>query len=121
MMESTMLSLRRPAKQTFDAFLDNFNNHGNSKGPYSTLGGRSASLYDEREDLVALRRPAEEDRLTIVLRRYFPFLFMTKRQDRGGRIAYHFRGTNTESCCLHQHGVGSRTAIWCHSELLLCH
>jgi hypothetical protein len=88
-MESTMLSLRRPAKQTFDAFLDEFNNQGNSKGPYPTLGGRSASLYDEREDLIALRRPAEEDRLTIVLRRYFPFLFMTKRQARRGRIAYH--------------------------------
>jgi hypothetical protein len=88
-MESTILSLRSPAKQTFDAFLDGFNDHGNSKTPYSTLGGRSASLYDEREDLVALRRPAEEDRLTIVLRKYFPFLFMTNRQARRGRIAYY--------------------------------
>jgi hypothetical protein len=88
-MESTMLSLRSPAKQTFDAFLDDFNNYGNSKTPYSTLGGRSASLYDEREDLVALRRPAE-DRLTIVLRKYFPFLFMINRQARRGRVAYYF-------------------------------
>jgi hypothetical protein len=54
--------------------------------PCPTLGGRSASLYDDREDLVALRRPAEEDRLTIVLRKYFPFLFKSEKYP-GGRIA----------------------------------
>ena len=87
-MESTMLSLRRPAKQTFDAFLDNFHSN-NPETPYSILGGHSASLYDEREDLAALHRPVEEDRLTMLLRNYLPFLFTTKRQSRGGRIAYH--------------------------------
>ena len=83
-MESTMLSLRRPARQTFDAFLDHF------KTPYSALGGRNAALYDDRDDLVALSRPTEEDRLTMVLRNYFPFLFMTKQAvHRDGHIAYH--------------------------------
>jgi lysylphosphatidylglycerol synthetase-like protein (DUF2156 family) len=53
---------------------------------YPSLGGRSASIYDDREDLVALRRPAEEDRLTIVLRKHLPFLFKSEKYP-GGRIA----------------------------------
>ena len=82
-MEPTMLSLRRPTKQAFDAFRDD------SGEPYPVFLGQNASLWNERRSLVALDRLVEEDRLSMALWKYLPFLFMTNRQARGGRVAYH--------------------------------
>ena len=89
MTESTILSLRRPTRQTFDAFQGYFNDSDDSGMPYPMLLRCSAFIYDKREDLVSLRRPAEEDRLTVVLRKYVPFLFMTRKPAKCGGIAYH--------------------------------
>jgi hypothetical protein len=84
-----MLSLRRPTKQAFDAFRDVFNNCDDSGEPCPVLLGQNSSLWNERRSLVALGRLAEEDRLSMALRKYLPFLFMTNRQACGGCIAYH--------------------------------
>lgn len=44
--------------------------------PYPTLGGRNARILDDANDLMALRNPPEDDRLTTFLRDYLPFLFV---------------------------------------------
>lgn len=75
MMESTILSLRRPSRQAHDAFNRRFWNERNGERKVAALEGLSETLYDNRNELVALKRAADEDRLTQFLRRYFPRLF----------------------------------------------
>ena len=55
---------------------------------YPTLGGCSATLYDNRDDIVALARPPEEDRLTRFLRNHCPLLFLERRPNNGSSLAY---------------------------------
>lgn len=83
---TALLSLRRPSPQTYKAYKNHFNNvdsHGES-----TLGGIGATILDDRDDLLALVRPAEEDRLTKFLRLYFPMLFLAKRPSAHSSVAY---------------------------------
>jgi hypothetical protein len=75
-LESTILSFRRPSQQTYKAFYNEFHNVEDGEEPFPTLGGTSASVYDDRNDIMALARPAEEDRLTMFLRKHCPILFM---------------------------------------------
>ena len=75
LLESTLLSIRRPSKRTFEAFYNVFHNIDGSGEPFPTLGGPSAKILDGRDDLMALQRPAEEDRLTQMVRQHFPWLF----------------------------------------------
>ena len=75
LLESTLLSMCRPSKRTFEAFYNIFHNVDGSEEPFPTLGGPSAKLLDNREDLMALHRPAEEDRLTTMVRQHLPWLF----------------------------------------------
>jgi hypothetical protein len=77
LLESTLLSMRRPSKRTFEAFYNVFHNVDvDVTGvPFPTLGGSSAKILDDRDDLMALHRPAEEDRLTTIVRQHFPWLF----------------------------------------------
>jgi hypothetical protein len=94
-LESTILSLRRPSKQTYKAFYNKFHNAEDGEETFPTLGGTSAAVYDDRGDIMALARPTEEDRLTMFLRKHCPILFMVL-QLRGYRptlIADHFLQT----------------------------
>jgi hypothetical protein len=87
MLDAEMLSLRRPSKQTFKAFNKIFmNTEGGDSFP--TLGGSSASIYRKRNDISALVRPPEEDRLTTFLRKYCPILFLERYPDENSRVAY---------------------------------
>jgi hypothetical protein len=45
-------------------------------------------VYDRREDLVALVRHPEEDRLSAFLRKYCAVFFMENQQNGGGNVAY---------------------------------
>jgi hypothetical protein len=74
-----MLSFCRPSKQTFEAFYNNFHNHDDDAGPLPTLLGHGASVYDDRDDLMALQRHPKEDRLTKFLREGCPFLFRVSK------------------------------------------
>jgi hypothetical protein len=71
------LSIEKPSSRSLSAFQNVFNNlHGVKPGePFPTLGGHSATLYDNEEDLLVLSSPEEEDRLTSFLRYYFGILF----------------------------------------------
>ena len=66
-LESTLLSLKSPQTRTLEAFRNVFHNVNSSGGGYPTLGGHSARILDDANDLVALRTRQEEDRLTSFL------------------------------------------------------
>jgi hypothetical protein len=76
LMQSAILSLRKPSKQSHHAFRQKFWNVADGIEHHPTLKSSSAGLYEEREDLVALKRPQEEDRLTMFLRKYCSLLFI---------------------------------------------
>lgn len=76
LQESELRSLRRPSKQTHKAFRDYFMNVDSPFGPYPTLLGNSKSLYDSRQDLVALGRHVDEDPLSQFFRRHLSIPFM---------------------------------------------
>ncbi len=67
-LESTLLSLKRPAPRTLEAFQNVFHNVGLDGSSFPTLGGYTETAYDEANDLVALKDPGDEDRLTQCLR-----------------------------------------------------
>jgi hypothetical protein len=57
-------------------------------GPFPTLEGKSAEIYDDRDDLVAIRASPEEDRLSKVFRTHLALLFVNKRPGAGGYLTY---------------------------------
>ena len=75
-LQSALLSLKRPQTRTLEAFRNVFHNVDDSKSGYPTLGGRSATIFDNPDDLMALRTRDEEDRLTRFIRYSFPLLFV---------------------------------------------
>ena len=75
MFESTMISLPSPHSRTLEAYRKIFNNERNPEGPFPALGGQSAKILDKESDLVSLRTPHEEDRLTQFLRHFLPLFF----------------------------------------------
>ena len=56
--ENRLASLPHPTKRTLEAFRYCFFNH-HSGSPFPTLGGHSTALFDDEDDLLALR---DEDR-----------------------------------------------------------
>ena len=66
--------MRRPSERTFEAFYNVFHIFDSTGEPFPTLGGSSAKVLDERCDLMAFHRPAEEDRVTQMVRQHFPLV-----------------------------------------------
>lgn len=76
LFESTLAALPRPSKSIMRAFREVFNNQTDGKGePFPTLGGNGAALYDDIDDLVALRAQETGDRLTDFAHEHLAFLF----------------------------------------------
>lgn len=74
--ESTLATLPNPSKRVLRAFQNEFHNRLDGKGqPFPTLGGSSADVYDDVDDLVALRVEDSKDRLTRFAQAYLAFLF----------------------------------------------
>jgi hypothetical protein len=94
--ESTLASLPRPSKNVFSAFRMEFNNEGKGKGePFPTLGGHSAGLYDDIDDLVALRVQDDQDRLTTFAQEHLAFLFPDRKRSRHGIVYASDRAIST--------------------------
>jgi hypothetical protein len=74
-MESTVLSLKPPSSRVLKTFQNVFNNVGSDEEEFPVLGGDNADTYNEN-DLIMLKAPTDEDRLTSFLRNYFPQLFI---------------------------------------------
>ncbi|KAF2107287.1 hypothetical protein BDV96DRAFT_506453 [Lophiotrema nucula] len=87
LFESTLASIPPPSKRVLNAFrLDFFNGPRDSKTSFPTLGGHSADLYDNIDDLVALRVQEDQDRLTTFVQDRLGCLFPARPSERG--IAY---------------------------------
>ena len=74
-LESTLLSLKRPSPRTLEAYRHVFNNVSPGKSSFSILGGYGSGILDDRNDLMALKLPQEDDRLTRLLRHCCPVFF----------------------------------------------
>ncbi|KAG9192916.1 hypothetical protein G6011_11650 [Alternaria panax] len=87
LFESTLATLPRPPKGVWRAFRSVFYNESQGKSdPFPTLWGQSAGLYDDIDDLVALRVHGDQDRLTTFAQKHLAFLFPvsnTAAQDTG--------------------------------------
>ncbi|RFN47840.1 hypothetical protein FIE12Z_7915 [Fusarium flagelliforme] len=84
--ESTIATIPPPGRKILKAFRVNFF-HGRPEeaGAFPTLGGHSAHLYDDADDLLVLHTRELPDRLTMFVQDYFGFLF--EEQDRCGGTA----------------------------------
>jgi len=79
-LECTLLSLKPPQRRTLQAFRNEFHNVDQAGcKEFPTLGGKSANILDDPNDLIALRKGEKEDRLTSFLRYCFPYLFIVSR------------------------------------------
>ncbi|KAF2822691.1 hypothetical protein CC86DRAFT_300463 [Ophiobolus disseminans] len=87
LFESTLASLPPPSKRVLRAFRTEFLNESLGSGSFPTLGGHSTGLYDDIDDLVALRMPESQDRLTTFVQEHLGVLFPDRGRHRHG-IAY---------------------------------
>lgn len=72
LLHSNILQLKKPAENTLKAFKQWF-----EPEPRKTkLRGNSSHILDDESDLVALRVPADQDRLTRIVQTYFPWHFV---------------------------------------------
>ncbi|KAF1842059.1 uncharacterized protein K460DRAFT_435383 [Cucurbitaria berberidis CBS 394.84] len=86
--ESTLASLPPPSKGVLRAFKKDFYDVSDGRGEaFPTLGGNSAGLYDDIDDLVALRVQENPDRLTNFAQEHMGFLFPDRKRSRTS-IAY---------------------------------
>ncbi|KAF2117279.1 hypothetical protein BDV96DRAFT_23373 [Lophiotrema nucula] len=76
LLDTTLLSLQPPSDRVWDALRHKFHNisPGDLKG-WPTLGGASIAILEDQDDLVSLKPPAEQDRLTSFVRDRFGFIF----------------------------------------------
>lgn len=87
LLESTLISLPPPSKKVLRAFRTEFFNQSLGSKSFPTLGGHSASLYDDINDLVALRVQENQDRLTSFAQDHLACLFPDQAHSAQG-IAY---------------------------------
>lgn len=90
-LESTMLSLQRPSNQAYKALYNTFwnkNEDDPSNSSFPTLEGASAEVLENKNDLVALHRMADEDRLTKMLRKHFAIFFRARQPGIHGHVGY---------------------------------
>ena len=72
LLHSKLLRLKAPATNTLKAFRQQF---GQDAGK-PMLRGHSSRILDDEDDLVALRVPTHQDRLTMAVQQYCPWLFV---------------------------------------------
>jgi hypothetical protein len=74
MFEEQLALLSKPRPQTLGAFRHVYYN--GAPDPFPTLGGSSSTLYDDSDDLVAIKGQERPDRLTSLIQNHFGFLFV---------------------------------------------
>ena len=73
--DSMLASLPPPSKRVLCAFRIEFFNESLGSKSFPTLGGHSAGLYDNLDDLVTLRAPEDQDQLTSFVQEHLGILF----------------------------------------------
>ena len=76
LFESSIASLPKPTARTVEAFRYEFHQGDvTSVDRYALLGGHSASIFNDKDDLIALRSVPHEDRLTVFVQDHLGILF----------------------------------------------
>jgi hypothetical protein len=70
-----LASIKAPPKRTFEAIHHALFRTDEENKEYSVLTGSSGNLYDKNKDLVLLKHPEHQDRLTEFMHNYLPVLF----------------------------------------------
>jgi hypothetical protein len=79
LFESTLAVIKPPPKRTFDAIYHASTRFNETENRRDTIfSGCSAELYSTDDDLVLLKQPAYEDRLTLFVQRYLPVIFAVR-------------------------------------------
>ena len=78
--EGTIASIPPPDRKTLKAFRFNFF-HGRpgDSTSFPMLGGHSAELFDDLDDLMTLQASEPPDRLTMFVQNYFGYLFKVEQ------------------------------------------
>ena len=77
LFESTLAILKPPPSRTFDTVHHAFMRENKSEARWDpVLGGHSAELYRKDDDLVVLKQPIYEDRITVFVQKYLSVLFI---------------------------------------------
>ncbi|KAJ9655398.1 hypothetical protein H2201_008812 [Coniosporium apollinis] len=76
-LESSIASLGQPSRRTLDALRHFFKPKSEKSDGFTLLGSHSAGLYDDENDLIALKTPQQQDRLTSIVQTHFPVFFKT--------------------------------------------
>lgn len=78
LLDTTLLSLSPPSNRVWDALRQRFHNtKPNDPVGWPTLGGASIAILDDPSDLVSLKPPVEQDRMTTFVRDRLGVLFST--------------------------------------------
>jgi hypothetical protein len=92
LLKSSILAMSTPSNQVYKALYNTFWNKRSASAFEHTLvpmlTDASANIFEHKADLVALRPAPNEDRLTKVLRKYFPVFFMSRKASVNGRVGY---------------------------------
>jgi hypothetical protein len=90
--KSALLYMPTPSNQAYKAVYNTFwhkrSGSSSNESLFPTLLGASANILDDKSDLVALGGAHNEDRLTKVLRKHFPFFFRARESSVGGSVGY---------------------------------
>lgn len=113
--ESTMATIPSPSKKVLRAFQEEYyNKHDEKNEPFPTLGGSSAGLYDEIDDLVALRVLDSSDRLTRFAHEHLAFLFPVSfgLNEASTRLTVELRTVNGQERALPTPRIGLSILSW---------
>jgi hypothetical protein len=75
MYESQLAALPRPSPSILKAFSQKMALKGDNGTTYPLLGGSCSDLLSNEADLVSLKRPEQEDRLTSFVQEHLAFMF----------------------------------------------
>jgi uncharacterized membrane protein YkgB len=77
MFESSLAMMKAPPKRNFEAIHNAFTRFNKAaKRTDPVLAGHSATLYSTNDELVMLKQPQYEDRLTKMVHKWLPVLFI---------------------------------------------
>jgi hypothetical protein len=77
MFESSLAMLKAPPKRSFEAIQHAFTRFNKTAGRTDPLlAGHSSTLYSSNDELVMLKQLEYEERLTTLVHRYLPVLFI---------------------------------------------
>lgn len=89
LLDASILTLRRPDTYNYKTVRDVFMNKDWDGTQWPSLGGSSATLYDNRDDLSGLTQPYQDDQLTTFLKTYCGVFFLERIPEAGDKVMHY--------------------------------